>query len=171
MKRFFVGLFLAVGCGEARLFECASCGGECSDEFLPSESARHVEGSVEYKDFPPAGGDHDACWSSWGVHPEEVAPERWVHNLEHGGVVFLYDCPEGCQEDIDALNTLVNSLPAGRALLSSASGMPSRFAVVSWENRLLLGCLDLTQMQSFFSLHVAQGREDTTADPPADCPP
>jgi hypothetical protein len=171
MQRALVLLVGVMGCSEARIFECASCGGQCTDEFIPSKSARHIDGSLSYEDFPPAGGDHNACWSTWGVHTESVPTERWVHNLEHGGVVFLYDCPDGCQAEIDALTALVNSLPEGRAILSPASGMPSPFAAISWENRLLLGCIDLTQLRAFFTLHVAQAPEDTTSDPPSDCPP
>src|SRR5260221_8549375 len=49
-------------------------------------SYNHVLGPVSYPDPPPVGGDHYPCWAKWGVHTEVVPPERWVHNLEHGGI-------------------------------------------------------------------------------------
>ena len=48
---------------------------------------------VAYKHNPPASGSHWPDPYPWGVSLNTVAPrERWVHNLEHGGVVFLFNC-------------------------------------------------------------------------------
>lgn len=151
--------------------DCQACGGGCVEEFIPVESARHVEGEIDYSDFPPAGGEHNACWAPWGLHVEVVRPERWVHNLEHGGVVLLFDCPEGCVSEQQELIQYVQSLPEGRVLLSEASGLPRRFAAIAWEHRLLLDCLDLEAIDAFFQARVGQGPEDVLAGPPAACPP
>ncbi|MBA2321104.1 MAG: DUF3105 domain-containing protein [Deltaproteobacteria bacterium] len=79
---------------------CEDCAEACVEEFQVPTAAAHVTGDVIYEDPPPSSGDHDGCWSRWGVHVDPVPDERWVHNLEHGGVVFLYDCPEGCAEEV-----------------------------------------------------------------------
>lgn len=150
---------------------CDACGGACVEDFIPARSADHVEGAIDYADNPPTGGDHSACWAQWGVHAEVMPPERWVHNLEHGGVVFLFDCPDGCETERQALADHVASLPPGRALLTGASGMPARFAAVAWEHRLLLDCLDLEALDAFFAARVGQGPEDLGAGPPDSCPP
>jgi hypothetical protein len=146
---------------------CDACGGDCLEEAEPATSANHVEGDVAYPSYPPTSGDHDACWATWGVHTEPVRTESWVHDLEHGGVVILTG--DGVSpDDFDELATWVGTLPAGRAVLTPASEpMDAVVAAVSWEHRLLLGCVDMPALQAFFDAHVAHGREDTTADPGA----
>src|SRR5262245_53797475 len=68
---------------------CTSCGACAQSQ--PIQGFMHVSGHIDYPDPPPASGNHNGrCWSDWGVIASEVPPERWVHNLEHGGIVFLY---------------------------------------------------------------------------------
>jgi hypothetical protein len=147
---------------------CDTCGGDCQEDTFPTSSAQHVEGEVDYETYPPTSGNHDACWATWGVHTEPVADENWVHNLEHGGVVFLWDCTD-CDADVDALNAWVATLPAGRALSTPYSEMDAAFAAVSWGHRLLLGCLDLDALQAFYDANVDHAPEDSTSEPGVTC--
>lgn len=143
--------------------DCDLCGGGCVD-YEDVGSASHVEGEVAYETYPPMGGDHDACWAEWGVHTTAVADENWVHNLEHGGVVFLYDCPEGCDGEVSQLSAYVTAL-GPTALLTPYAEMDVKFAAVSWGWRLLQDCLDMSTMQTFYSVHVDHGPESSTASP------
>lgn len=153
-------------CDQPSTEGCASCDGECRIDHVPATSREHTDGEpVDYPDRPPTSGEHDPCWAEWGVHTEEVPDENWVHNLEHGGVVFLWNCPEGCEEEVAAIGTLVGSLGEGRALASPYGLMESRFAVVAWEWRLLTECHDEASFRAFFDEHVAQAPEVSTADP------
>lgn len=45
--------------------------------------------SIQYHDFPPRGGPHRPLWPLYGEYLY-LPPQRWVHSLEHGSVVFLY---------------------------------------------------------------------------------
>ena len=148
---------------------CAECGGECQADSFPETTRDHLPEPLDYDDAPPTNGDHADCWTAWGEHTEEVPDERWVHNLEHGGVVFLYNCPDGCADDLAALSAWTATLPAGRWVLSPYSLMDSRFAAVAWRNRLLLGCLDLDAFQTFYDDHVGHAPEDATSDPSKGC--
>jgi hypothetical protein len=47
---------------------------------------------IAYKHDPPASGPHWPWPAPWGWHPEVVPRQWWVHNLEHGGIVLLYNC-------------------------------------------------------------------------------
>lgn len=132
------------------------------------ESASHVEESVDYTELPPTSGDHDPCWAEWGVHTEELRAENWVHNMEHGGVIFLYNCPDGCADDIEAMSQLVEEF-GEHYVLTPYSLMDSAYAVVAWEHRLLLGCADIDAMRSFYLAHVDQGPESTTSPPAEGC--
>ena len=102
------------------------------------------------------------------MHTEPVPDENWVHNLEHGGVVFLAHCPDGCSDDWDTLAGIVQAHP-GQAVLTPYSLMDSRFAVVAWDWRMLTDCVDATAFEAFFQAHVGQAPESDTADPPSDC--
>ncbi|MES2641948.1 MAG: DUF3105 domain-containing protein [Myxococcota bacterium] len=149
---------------------CDACDGACLEESAPAIGARHVSGGVEYPSYPPTSGNHNACWAEWGVHTEAVATENWVHNLEHGGVVFLYDPATLDPDDLATLSLWVGSLPEGRALLTPATApMDAVVAATSWEHRLLLGCFDGAALDTFFWEHVGFGPEDVTSNPAESC--
>src|SRR5262245_43548667 len=65
---------------------------------VPDEGTQHlpVGTTATYLTNPPASGPH---WSAPGVAPvmaglyqeaDGLRPEQWVHNLEHGYIVYLY---------------------------------------------------------------------------------
>jgi hypothetical protein len=147
---------------------CAACDGGCAEEALPPESSAHVEGDLDYGDEPPAGGDHNPCWADWGVYTSPLPPERWVHNLEHGGVVFLYACPSGCADSVATLADYVEGRT--QAILTEYPDMAEGFAVVSWGYRLTLSCFDLDAMAAFYDAHVNQAPESVTSGKPSGCP-
>ncbi|HEX3596273.1 MAG TPA: DUF3105 domain-containing protein [Polyangiaceae bacterium] len=150
---------------------CDSCG--ACEESRAVTSANHVLGTIDYPDPPPTGGDHNPCWATWGVHDDVVKPENWVHNLEHGGMVFLYrsraelngagttpGADGGTLADIDAL---VQQLP--RTLSTEYAALPRTFAVVAWGHRLVSDCVDLAAAHAFYDEHFNQGPEDIPDDP------
>ncbi len=156
--------------GEAKhLGNCDACGGDCLIETFEITDRRHTTAPVEYDTRPPAGGPHDPCWVPWTIYDHAIPTERWVHNLEHGGVALLYDCPDGCDADIATLTAFVQAQPAGRTLLLPYAEMDSRFAAVAWGARLTSACVDTATLQQFFDGAVARAPENLTADP-AGCP-
>lgn len=123
---------------------------------------------MSYTDLPPVGGDHDPCWTAWGIHETEIGDEHWMHNMEHGGVVFLYNCPGGCEPEIQEMSDFVDE-HWGTSLLTPYSLMDSRFAAVAWGVRLVTDCLDMEAMGAFYDAHADQGPESTSSMPPTDC--
>lgn len=162
---------LLLGCGpkEPVVESCTACAGECLAEQIPESTRDHVADPITYADAPPTNGDHNPCWAAWGAHADEVPDENWVHNLEHGGVVFLYQCPDGCPEEQAELTEWTATLPAGRWILSPYSEMSWRFAAVSWNHRLQADCLDIEAFQAFYDQNVGNAPEDTTSDPSESC--
>jgi hypothetical protein len=128
----------------------------------------HVQGDINYTDPPPAGGSHNPCWGDYGVHEEALPAENWVHNLEHGAVVYLYDCPEGCADDVATLSELVEDRPF--ALLTAYGALSTRFAVVSWGYRLESEELDPAAFAAFYDAHADHGLESITSGAPSGCP-
>jgi hypothetical protein len=61
----------------------------------------------------------------------------WLHNLEHGHAVFLYNCPEGCPEVVATLDSLRQEAKTGsngviRAIVAPDSRIPTRVAALLW---------------------------------------
>lgn len=144
---------------------CASCG-PC-EQIVPAEDFNHRNEPIEYADVPPTGGDHSACWTTFGVHATEVPDERWVHNLEHGAVVFLHHCPDGCEAERTKLEGLARGRPF--SVVVPYAQLPTRFGVVAWGHRLLADCLDEEAFTQFYDAHVNQARESSTSGPPSSC--
>ncbi len=148
---------------------CAGCGGDCMLETFEITNRQHTLADVDYDTLPPPGGPHDPCWVPWRVYDRAIRTERWVHNLEHGGLVFLYNCPEGCVDDVEELTAFVESLPPGRAVLAPYAEMDRRVAALAWGARLLTDCVDTTALRAFYDESVGRAPENITQDP-AGCP-
>lgn len=147
---------------------CTACGGTCTKERLQYPSRSHV-GEVVYEDSPAVGGDHLSCWLPWAVYTSPVAEGRWVHNLEHGGIVVLYNCPDGCEADLAEARAFVEAGPD--RMMAPEPTLEGRFAVLAWEHRLVLPCWETSAAADFYAAHADQAPESTTAAPPTSCPP
>jgi Protein of unknown function (DUF3105) len=145
---------------------CTRC--DACEESVSIDSAAHVVGPVHYPSRPPAGGDHNACWTQFGVLEEPSAAERWVHTLEHGAVAVLYDCPSGCADEVADLAAFARD--RSWALVTSYPDMPTRFAIVAWGHRLKSDCLDLAAFADFYDAHANRAPESISSGPPEGCP-
>lgn len=139
---------------------------------FPNEGAQHVPfgEQVTYESNPPASGPH---WSQSGAAPvaaglyeSALEEEQWVHNLEHGYVVFLYDCRGPCQPALlDDLQELLNAAPPSetfgntKLVIAPYSGLPFLFTAVAWDRQLHLDTLDQAALLDFYSRYVDQGPE------------
>ena len=106
---------------------------EIVGEGFCSEGGVHVDqdSEIPWSNNPPHSGDHYPTWETWGEHEESVMRGNWVHNMEHGGIALIYNCPEGCEEELEVLRAVLemrNSvLMTEDALLDGP-----RFAALSW---------------------------------------
>ena len=140
--------------------------------------ADHVaEGTpVEFNSRPPTSGPHYAAWyPSYGVIGDAIDPRTWLHNLEHGAVVLLYNCPGGCPDVVAQLRELHGSLPRSRnakvggprLLVTPYTDMDSQIAVVSWGWLLELNEVDRDQITRFYNSRIDRGPECVNLQ----CPP
>ncbi len=176
MRALLLVLLLLVGCPDVDPVissePCDACDGVCVVENVELQRAVHTEEPIEYDTTPPVGGPHDPCWADWGVYDTELDPRHWIHNLEHGGIVYLYDCPEGCAEDVATLEAIEAAAPAGTVIVTPYTGLEGGgFAAISWGWRQLTGCADQAALQQFYDDHVDQGPESVTANAPDGCMP
>lgn len=139
------------------------------EQKLAVGAATHVRTTIDYADPPPVGGQHHECWLRSGTYTSELPDERWVHNLEHGAVVYLYNCPAGCPEELAALTAFVS----GRAevILTPYAALPTRFGAVAWEYRLLSDCYDARAFEGFYTAHLNKGapEDEVDAEPSPAC--
>jgi hypothetical protein len=142
------------------------------DVAIPNEGASHVPvgTQVDYQHVPPASGSH---WSAAGTAP--VAPgvyaqileeEQWVHNLEHGYVVILYDCPSGCEPTLTAeLEALFDAAPQStlfnkkKLVIAPYSGLPARITAIAWDVQLYLDAFNAQTLLDFYARYLDQGPE------------
>ncbi|HLB78518.1 MAG TPA: DUF3105 domain-containing protein [Candidatus Dormibacteraeota bacterium] len=142
-------------------------------QVVPSEGQQHVQAGtqVTYQHQPPTSGSHysqaglaPVAWQTIGT----LQPEVWVHNLEHGGIVVLYNCPTGCDNLQKQLTTYVNSIvPAEpqygeyKIILSPYSqGMGThKVALLAWGRIEFLDGYDQAKITQFYEARVDQGPE------------
>ncbi len=143
--------------------------GQAIDEMPHTHVAQPT--TVAYNHDAPTSGCHYSLGSgkapiSPGVYDKHVDPEYWVHNLEHGYIVVLYNCPAGCASDVALLTRWYDGHAADPALPSEKkivvipwTSMSTRFAVESWDWYLPLATADPTQIEAFYQNHVDQSPE------------
>jgi Protein of unknown function (DUF3105) len=152
----------------------------------PPTSAAHIAqcSEVIYATNPPSGGQHYGDWAAFQTYDFPLAAGNLVHNLEHGGVVFWYNCPEGCAEEVADVQALIDGLPADplcqgtgverRAILVPYPELATRWGVSAWGSALTADCVDEEAFITFYVQHFGRGPEQLciageafTADP---CP-
>lgn len=134
---------------------------------LPDEGQDHVaDGTrVPYRHYPPASGPHWPARAAWGVAEQEVPPEVWVHNLEHGGIVVLYRCDAPCPDLVAQLRGAQRTFPTSKhgqikLLVVQDRRIGSRLAVLAWRRVWELETFDRERLLGFYRTYVDRGPED-----------
>ncbi len=124
---------------------------------------RHIavgEAHEAYNSNPPTSGPHYAEQHEWGVYDQPAEEEQFVHNLEHGGILFLYKDLDA--ETLPRLKGLVEDLEKinGRVLMAPYPKLQdARIALTAWEWLDKLQSYDEKRIRDFFTAHVDRGPE------------
>ncbi len=138
----------------------------------PQTEARHLatcsnsacgSGMTESEN-PPSSGLHCGSVARCGVYAEPVSRCLYIHNLEHGHAVFLYNCPDGCPDEVAKLEAAANSVPAGangvrRALVAQDPQMPNRVAALLWRRAYLTESADPEALRCLLELQDKEAPE------------
>jgi len=140
-----------------------------AEQTIPDEGRGHAEpGSpVSYQHYPPSSGLHYNTWVSALGFFDQAWPEGyWVHNLEHGDIVVLYNCgAEGCPDLTAKLKTLFNDAPKRRCaqpkmlILPYSQGMTTPITVLGWGKQLDLAEYDEEAILNFYRRYEDRGPE------------
>ncbi|MCC6622047.1 MAG: DUF3105 domain-containing protein [Deltaproteobacteria bacterium] len=135
---------------------------------VPEIGAAHVPEPtpISYTSEPPSSGDHRPAWARWGEY-DYLPPQRWLHNLEHGGIALLYD-PCVASELVDALREFARARPDDasgpfRWVLTPYPGLPTPIAAVAWETTWESQCVDAS-LGAFVDSFYRQAPEDVASD-------
>jgi hypothetical protein len=97
---------------------------------LPDEGNAHVTDAViPYKHIPPASGPHYEQPAAYQFNTGEVPEGNWIHSLEHGAIVLLYQCDTG------------------------------RTTAIAWNHQLPMQGVDVAQITAFYNRYVDKGPE------------
>lgn len=136
---------------------------------LPSEGAAHVSepDAITWEANPPASGPHRPQWARWGEY-SALGPDRWLHNMEHGGITLLYH-PCAGTEVVDQLRAIARSMPADetgefRWILAPYPELPTAVAVLAWEWRYTADCVNEDEIRDFMTMRYRQAPEDVRGD-------
>jgi hypothetical protein len=147
----------------------ASCSAVCANEHPHSRNPeQHISApwpASAYNSSPPSSGAHCDSWSQYGVAYGESAPLpacHFLHNLEHGAIALLYNCPDGCPEIVEALEALMASppddpnCPFARIVLTPYAEMSAKVAAAAWGFTWSSDCFDgdaVDSLRAFIEAH------------------
>jgi uncharacterized protein DUF3105 len=165
----------------ARVIDAGPGSGECGARVVesPPASANHLTlcSDVSYDTNPPSGGDHYALWPAFQTYDFPLPAGSLVHALEHGAIVFWYNCPDGCADEVAEVESFIAAEPtdplcagtpaARRAVLVPYPDLGSRWAASSWGYALTADCFDPAAFGAFYTEHYGRGREALCNSGPA----
>lgn len=141
-------------------------------ESIGQKHVRQAEQHEPYNSQPASSGPHYSDASApiaWGIYAEEIQPEVYLHNLEHGGVVIAYN-PDKLKDD--ALQSLKDYLiptdelaafkPA-RFILMPTKNISQTLGLAAWQYTLDLDTVDKTAIKTFYNQHVNNAPESGAA--------
>jgi hypothetical protein len=111
---------------------------------------------------PPVSGNHYPIPENrMGEHTVPVKRGKYVHSMEHGIVVFVYNCPNGCDTELKVLRSVLAARPGARIILTPDPLMkgPTRFAALSWTWAYRFDQPDVSKLTCFVDQHQFFGRE------------
>ena len=158
----------------------------------PLISSPHIDLGTEvtYSSNPPSSGPHYPVWAAFQEFATPVDRRYYVHDLEHGAVVLLYNCallpgsdggdggdggdaatPSSCETLVQSLRDLMDALPtdplcdveAGvrhRIVLTPDPLITVPVAAAAWGWTYRAQCFDRLTLDAFARAHYAQGPEN-----------
>jgi len=84
-------------------YDAGGTGAEIEGVETFTNETKHVAGTVDYPQNPPAGGPHNQYWLNCGVYDQPQQNENAVHSLEHGAVWVTYDASRVSGDELATL--------------------------------------------------------------------
>jgi len=135
---------------------------------VADEGRNHIPDTQQpqYAHYPPASGPHYDAPANWGTYDQPLPEGRWVHNLEHGGIVILFKCPSNCPDLVQQLKDFYAAAPQSKAwkevklVVTPYDHMEHQLAVVAWDWIDEMDSFDSARLLKFYNAHLDRGPED-----------
>lgn len=114
-----------------------------------------VEGNgIPYYPLLPTHEGHRPIWPHYGEY-SFVPATRWLHSLEHGGIVFLYH-PCALPELVDKVRQVLRSCVRKHVITADAyrTSRQRPFAILSWACRLTFNNPDDIPWKSYIKVSL-----------------
>ena len=124
--------------------------------------------TLTYQRYPPSSGKHYGSPQPAGVYRQEVSEGNWLHSLEHGYVVAVVKCQNGCPDTFNQLDAIYKDLPDSQfgnvKFVVTSSGKPytdgdALITLLAWNNELRLDAVDKDKITRFYKKFVDKGPE------------
>jgi hypothetical protein len=170
-------LTAAAGCVEPPGPDRRELGGACGAAIttVPIEDSPHLAPgtAIEWTTNPPATGPHYPVWARWEHYYADLSRAYWLHNTEHGGIVFLHRAADRADVAAELIAT-AGALPDDphcaapirtRSLVAADPALPDdvEVAAVAWGTTYTATCIDDT-LAEFAREHAGRAGENTCAD-------
>jgi hypothetical protein len=155
----------------------APCSVRVDDPPLLPATHEPIGTSITWDSNPPSSGPHYPYWAAYQTYSSPVPRPYYVHNLEHGTIVFLYNCsdPNGCADVVAAFEAVEAALPTDpicdpsmgvrvRTLITPDPLLDVPIAAVAWGWTYKAECLDPPSLQAFATAHYGMGPEQICTD-------
>jgi hypothetical protein len=155
----------------------ASCPVEIDEPPLLPASHVPIPSDIQWDSNPPSSGPHYPIWAAYQAYTTPVPRGYYVHDLEHGGIVLLYNdkCADaGCADVVSvvsALQAASDAIPDDPLCTSAGQGVRVRtvitpdplidapVAAAAWGWVYKARCADLPTLRDFALTHYGHGPE------------
>lgn len=131
----------------------------------PDQGRDHIEVGQEHEPYNsdlPSSGPHysnSQAPARWGIHDQELPPEVFVHNLEHGGIVVAYH-PDLPADQIKKIKELFGSpfsdskFKPSKPLVFPRAKNSKPIMLAGWRRTLNLDNYDEEKLKQFYLTNV-----------------
>jgi hypothetical protein len=156
----WAGLAAAIGATGYGLYVLAtrSEASRPGEEF-PIQGRQHIplgEAHPAYNSNPPTSGWHDARTADWKSYREEVADERLIHNLEHGGIWISY---KDIDDETRAMLEAFVPRFAETVVVTPRAANDSPITLASWGRLQKLETYDEAAIEAFIRANLNKSPE------------
>ena len=131
-------------------------------ESQPNGGHRHSNDCdrLTYASNPPSSGTHYPDWAKYKTYSAPVPWGFLVHCLEHGAIDIVYNCADGCPDEIAQAQSLIDGLATDpgcgtpmKIVLAPDPNLDVRWAASAWTWTLRAPCFERQAFASFIADH------------------
>jgi hypothetical protein len=135
------------------------------EKFDVGPAGQHTDGTVNYAQDPPAGGEHNPVWQNAGFYEKPVRNENAVHTMEHGAVWITYN-PDLPQDQKDQLRKIVEGQDCLLASPYPSLSEENPVVASAWGYQIRLSGADDPNLEKFIRSYQ---KGSQTPEPGAAC--